>query len=129
MILSNRVYYKWSFKHTVETMKDNGNIGDANCTAQYIISNLNTKFCNLEGAGMGNQTSSFSPQNNKKKFNKLKSQVNSEKNASNINSSHSLAGKKGNTGKKKIKLKIWKWQIKFDGITKTINGEKKVLCE
>ena len=45
----------------------------------------------------------------KKKFNELKSQVNSGKNASNNNFSNSLAGEKENNGKKKNKLKKPEW--------------------
>ncbi len=76
-----------SFEWTVEVIKDEWIMGDPTCTIQYVILTLNTKFRNLNRAGIWNKTSEKETKiialmtalnDQKKKFKELETEVNAK---------------------------------------------------
>ncbi len=119
-----------SFERTVKTLKDMWILQDPKFTIPFVIQTGCTKYVNLVGANKWNVTSAKGTKiialttalnDHKKKFNELKSKVESG------GSSGKNGGKTGGNpgGDKAVgKLKVPEWRIKFKGKTTTVNGKK-----
>ena len=121
-----------SFERTVEVVKYKWIMGDPSCTIQYVISSLNTKFRNLEGAGVWNKTSENETKiialttalnDQKKKFKELETKINAKSTSSNSTSNS------GGSDKGKSKLQVPEWRIKFKGQTTTHDNKRWVWCK
>ncbi len=125
-----------SFDRTVKTLKDLWILQDPKYTAPFVIQTSCTKYVNLVGANKWNVTSAKDTKiialttalnDHKKKFNELKSKVES---GGKIGGND--GGKSGGTsgdGKKNGKLKMPEWRTKYVGKTTTQEGKKWVWCE
>ncbi len=118
-----------SFECTVETLKNLWILQDPKCTIPFVIQTSCTKYINLVGTNKWNVRSGKDTKiiawttalnNHKKKFNKLKSKV--ETGGIGSNSSNNDGSKKTDSSKNG-KLKVPEWRIKFKGKTTTHNNE------
>ncbi len=112
-------------------------IQDPKCTVPFVIQTGCTKYVNLVGANEWNVTSAkatkiiaFTTALNdcKKKFNELKSKVEAS-GGSSKNGGKTGGNPGGYKPVGKLKLKVPEWQIKFQGMTTTVDDKKWVWCK